>query len=377
MKRTGFVIITLSIFGCSTQQPPAAQPQALPVIQVSSAAATTFQDYPASVDGIVDVEIRPQVSGTLDRVFVDEGAFVKAGAPLFKINEAPYREKFNNATASLHAAEGALATAQTEVDKLTPLVANKVISDLQLKTALSNRQVATANIEQAKADIAAARINLGYTLIAAPVSGYIGRLPRKQGNLVTPADAAAMTTLSDVHEVHVYFAMGEYDFIRFKARYPGQTLAEKIRHLPPVELILADDSAYEQKGKIELIDGQFDKNTGAITFRASFPNKDGLLRAGNTGKVRLGLSFASQVIVPQSATLELQDKVYVFLVGDSNKVTKQPVSIAAKSGLNYLIREGLKTGDRIVYRGFDHLHEGESIQPQPLKTDSTNLVVHN
>ncbi len=377
MKRTGFVIITLSLFSCSTKQPPAAQPQALPVIKVSTAAATTFQDYPASVDGIVEVEIRPQVSGTLDRVFIDEGAFVRAGAPLFKINEAPYREKFNNATASLHAAEGALATSQTEVDKLTPLVANKVIAELQLKTALSNRQVAIANIEQAKADIAAAKINLGYTLISAPVSGYIGRLPRKQGNLVTPADVAAMTTLSDVHEVHVYFAMGEYDFIRFKAQYPGQTLAEKIRHLPPVELILADDSAYEQKGKIELIDGRFDKNTGAITFRASFPNKDGLLRAGNTGKVRLGLQFASQVIVPQSATLELQDKVYVFLVGDSNKVTKQPITIAAKSGVNYLIREGLKTGDRIVYRGFDHLHEGEAIEPQALKTDSTNLVVHN
>jgi membrane fusion protein (multidrug efflux system) len=186
-----------------------------------------------------------------------------------------------------------------------------------------------------------------------------------------------MTTLSDVHEVHVYFAMGEYDFIRFKAQYPGQTLTEKIGHLPPVELILADDSAYEQKGKIELIDGQFDKNTGAITFRASFPNKDGLLRAGNTGKVRLGLLFASHVIVPQSATLELQDKVYVFLVGDSNKVSKQPITIAAKSGVSYLVREGLKTGDRIVYSGFDHLHEGETIQPTPLKTDSTNLVVHN
>ncbi len=377
MKRIGFVFITLSIFGCSTNQPPAAQLQALPVIRVGTAAATTFQEYPASVDGFVEVEIRPQVSGTLDRVYIDEGAFVKAGAPLFKINEAPYREKFNNATASLHAAEGALATTQTEVDKLTPLVANKVISDLQLKTALSNRQVATANIEQAKADVGAAKINLGYTLITAPVSGYIGRLPRKQGNLVTPGDAAAMTTLSDVHEVHVYFAMGEYDFIRFKAQYPGQTLAEKIRRLPPVELILADDSAYEQKGKIELIDGQFDKNTGAITFRASFPNKDGLLRAGNTGKVRLGLQFASQVIVPQSATLELQDKIYVFLVGDSNKVSKQPITIAAKSGVSYLVREGLKTGDRIVYSGFDHLHEGETIQPSPLKTDSTNLVAHN
>jgi RND family efflux transporter MFP subunit len=374
MKRLAVFISLALLLGCSSPPPPPAGLQALPVLEVGSGAVTTYREYPASMDGIVDVEIRPQVSGILQRVYVDEGAYVHAGDALFKIDAAPYQEKLNNAIASLHAAEGSLANAQIEVDKLTPLVDNKIVADIQLKTALSTRDVAVANIEQAKADIATAKINLGYTLISAPVSGFIGRLPRKQGNLVAPGDAAAMTTLSDVHEIHAYFAMGEDDFIRFKDLYPGATLAEKIKQLPPVELILADDSAYSEKGKIELIDGQFDKNTGAITFRANFPNKNGLLRAGNTGKVRLGLDLANQVIVPQAATLELQDKTFVFLLGDSNKVSKQPIGIAGKSGTNYLVNEGLKPGDRIVFKGFEHLHEGDIIQPEKMKASVASLL---
>jgi membrane fusion protein (multidrug efflux system) len=374
MKRLAVFISLALLLGCSSPPPPPVGLQALPVLEVGSGAVTTYRDYPASMDGIVDVEIRPQVSGILQRVYVDEGNYVHAGDALFKIDAAPYQEKLNNAVASLHAAEGSLANAQIEVDKLTPLVDNKIVADIQLKTAISSRDVAIANIEQAKAEIATAKINLGYTLIPAPVSGFIGRLPRKQGNLVTPGDVAAMTTLSDVHEIHAYFAMGEDDFIRFKNLYPGATLAEKIKQLPPVELILADDSAYPEKGKIELIDGQFDKNTGAITFRANFPNKNGLLRAGNTGKVRLGLDLANQVIVPQAATLELQEKTFVFLLGDSNRVSKQPIGIAGKSGTNYLVNEGLKPGDRIVFRGFEHLHEGDVIQPEKMKASVASLL---
>jgi membrane fusion protein (multidrug efflux system) len=376
MKRLAFWITAAMLAGCSSSPPPPASTQTLPVLTVSSGAATTYQDYPASVDGIVDVEIRPQVSGILQRVYIDEGAYVRAGDPIFKIDEAPYREKLNNAVARLHAAEGSLSNAQLEVDKLSPLVDAKVVAEIQLRTAKSSAAVAQANIEQAKAAIAAAQIDVGYTLIRAPVSGFIGLLPKKQGNLVSPGDGAPMTTLSDVHVVHAYFAMGEGDFIRFKARYPGATLADKIKQLPPVELILSNDSVYDQKGKIELIDGQFDKNTAAITFRATFPNNDGLLRAGNTGKVRLGLEFSNEVIVPQSATLELQDKVFVFLLSDSNKVSKAMVNVAGKSGTNYLVDEGLKTGDQIVYRGFEHLHEGDVIRPEKMKSTATALLIH-
>ncbi|MDB5007095.1 MAG: efflux transporter periplasmic adaptor subunit [Mucilaginibacter sp.] len=370
-KINSVIIISLSaivlfLYSCSSapQTPQAPPPPSLPVATVISGTETTYQEYPASIEGTVNVEVRPQVSGALDKVFVDEGAFVNAGQPLFKINELPYRAQLNNSLASLHAAEAALANSQLEIDKLTPLVQNKVVSEYQLKTAKAAYDVAKANIEQAKANVSTAQINLGYTLIKAPVSGYIGRLLKKQGSLVAPADAEALTQLSDVHDVHVYFSLGEKDFVSFKEQYPGETLKDKLKQLPAVELLLADDSQYDKKGKIDVIDGQFDKNTGAITIRASFPNPQGLLRSGNTGKVRLSLQHNDALIIPQSATIEMQDKVFVFTVADSNKVKKQPIEIVGKSGNNYLVKDGVKAGDQIVLSGIDHLQEGTVIHPE-------------
>ncbi|MDN3548873.1 efflux RND transporter periplasmic adaptor subunit [Mucilaginibacter aquaedulcis] len=372
-----YLFLLAFLASCSAKPAPVANaPQELPVIQISSGDATTYEDYPAAVEGTVNVEIRPQITGILNHIFVDDGAYVTKGQPIFKIDEAPFVEKLNNAKASLHTAEGALSNAQLEIEKLTPLVSGKVISDFQLKTAQSVREVALGNVEQAKADIATAKINLGYTLIKAPVSGFIGRLLRKEGSIVGPADPSPLTELSDVHNVHVFFALGEYDFIRFKSQYAGNTLAEKIQKLPPVDLILADDSAFTNKGKIDLINGQFDNNTGAITVRATFKNENGLLRSGNTGKIRLGLKLTNQMVVPQSATQEMQDKVFVFLVDNNNKVSKKVITISGKAGNNYLVKDGLKAGDRIVYKGYDHLHEGDVIAPQ--KADlSTSLVANN
>ena len=367
MKRLALLFFAGWLAGCQSQPPAAPAVTELPVLEVLPASATTYQLYPASLDGFIDVEVRPQVSGTLDRVYMDEGALVHAGDALFKINEASYRERLNNALASLHAAEAARDNAQLEVDKLTPLVTNRIVAEIQLRTAISSREAAVARIGQAQADVAAAKIDLGYTLIKAPVSGYIGRLPHKQGSLVSPGDAAPMTTLSDVHEIHAYFSMGEDEFTRFKSRYPGATLAEKIKHLPAAELVLPDDSIYTEKGRVELINGEFDRNTAAVTLRASFPNRNGFLRAGNTGKVRLSLDFVDQILVPQSATLELQDKVFVYKVGDSNKVSRQPIEIAAASGSNYLVAGGLRPRDKIVYKGFEHLHEGDIIQPKKIE----------
>jgi membrane fusion protein (multidrug efflux system) len=305
MKSITLALLALTLYGCSpkpqTQQAP--PPPSLPVASIASGTQTTFQEYPASIEGTVNVEVRPQVSGALDKVFVDEGAFVSAGQSIFKINDQPYRAALNNALASLHAAQAAEGNAQLEVDKLTPLVENKVVSDYQLKTAKAAFQVAKANIESAKANVSTAQINLGYTLIKAPVSGYIGRLLKKQGSLVTPQDVEALTQLSDVHDVHVYFSLGEKDFVAFKEQYPGETLKDKLKHLPSVSLLLADGSEYAKQGKIDVIDGQFDKNTGAITIRANFANPDGLLRAGNTGKVRLSLQHTDALIVPESATV--------------------------------------------------------------------------
>ncbi|WP_316831901.1 efflux RND transporter periplasmic adaptor subunit [Pedobacter aquatilis] len=360
-------LISVLLVSCKSapdQSAAAPPPPILPVSMVTESAETTFIEYPAAIQGAVDIDVRPQVSGYLQSVLVNEGAYVTAGQTLFKINENPYREALNNAKASLHAAEAAILNAQLEVDKLTPLVQNKVVSDFQLKTAKTAYKIAQANAEQAKASVAAAQINLGYTNVKATVSGYIGRIPKKQGSLVSPTDQVALTQLSDIHEVHVYFALAENDFNSFNANYPGKNPADRIKHLPAVELVLADNSVYPIKGKIDMIDGQFDKNTGAITLRASFPNASGTLRSGNTGKLRLGLKHDDAILIPQSATVDMQDKVFVFTVGDSSKVKKQAITIVGKSGENYLVNQGVKTGDQIVLSGIDKLQEGMVIQPQ-------------
>lgn len=354
-----------TLIGC-TPKPEAAvaSPPSLPVYPIQNTTAQTDSEYPAAIQGTVDVEIRPQVSGKLEKIYVDEGTYVTKGQPLFKINEQPFREQLNNALANLHGAEAALLNAQLEIDKLTPLVQNKVVSEYQMKTAKAAHRMASASLDQAKAVVASAKINLGYTTITAPVSGYIGRLPKKQGSLVAATDLEPLTKLSDVHDVYAYFSLGETDFIRFKEQYTGNTIHDKIRNLPPVTLILADNSAYALTGKIDMVDSQFDKNTGAITLRATFPNPKGLLRSGNTGKVRLEIQHGDAILVPQSATLEMQDKVFVYKVDKENKVSKSPITVVGKSGTHYLIKDGVKPGDQIVLSGIDKLQEGQQIQPE-------------
>lgn len=366
----------LLLHSCSSGpgKPVSADPPALPVLTVALKEAITYQQYPAAVKGIDNVEIRPQVSGTLDEVYVDEGAFVRAGTPLFKINQAAFNVALDNAKASLHAAEGAAINADLEVEKTGPLVESKVYSDYQLKNVKANAQVARGNVEQARAAINVAKINLGYTIIKAPVSGLIGRLLRKKGSLVGPADEQPLTELSDVHQVHVYFAMAETDFAKFKSVYPGATLGQKLKVMPPVSLILSDNAVYGEAGKIDMIDGQFNENTGAITLRATFPNVNAELRSGNTGKIKLGLSHSNTISIPQSATVELQNKIYVFALADSNKVKKQFITIAGKSGKDYLVDSGLKAGDRIVTDGIGVLQDGMVIHPKSLDNSTSSIL---
>lgn len=364
-------LVAAFLISCSGKDAgaPAQAPATLPVLSIANQTATTDTEFPAAIQGKTDVEIRAQVNGTLDKIFVDEGAYVTQGQPLFKINDNPYRQQYNNAKASLNAAEASVANAQIEVDKLTPLVQNKVVSDFQLKTAKANLSIAKANVEQMKANVANAEINLSYTLIKAPVSGYIGRLPRKQGSLISPNDPESLTTLSDTKEVYAYFSLGENEFIKFKSLYKGNTIADKLKQLPPVSLVLADNSEYTQTGRIDMVDGQFDKTTGAITLRAKFPNTNGLLRSGNTGRVKISLQQQNSIVIPQESTIEIQDKIYVFLVDANNAVTRQPIIVSGKSGTDYIVTDGIKTGDRIVLKGFENLPDGATIVPEnPKKT---------
>ena len=345
-------------------------PQSLPVLTVSNIPATTYQEFSTSLEGSKDIEIRPQVDGFLDKIYVDEGAYVKKGQSLFRINDPPYREQLNNASAGLAAAKANLANAQINVSKLTPLVENNVVSEVQLKTAEAAYNAAAANVAQAQAMVGNAQINLGYTLIKAPVDGYIGRIPFKTGSLVGLSTEEALTVISELKEVYAYFSLSENDFIQFKDQFPGKTIEEKIKKMPPVELVLADNTVYPKKGKIQIVSGQFNNSTGAITFRASFQNTDGVLRSGNTGRIRIPRSITAALVIPQEATFELQDKVLVFVLADSNKVMSTPVTISGTSGTYYLVEKGIKPGQKIVYSGLDRLSDGAVIKPEPMSMDS-------
>lgn len=347
--------------------PPAPE---IPVIAVLEQSAITFNEYSAAIEGRVNVDIRPQVDGYLDKIFVDEGAYVKAGQPLFKINDRVYQEQLNTANAAMEAAKASLRTAQIEVNKIKPLVQNKVVSEVQLNTAEANYSQAQAAVSQAKSTIASAKINIGFTLIKAPISGFIGKIPKRVGNLISKGDVEPMTTLSDTKDVYAYFSMSEPAFLQFNAQIKGANMAEKLKKLPPVTLVLADGTTYPEKGRIQLVDGQFDKNTGSISLRAMFPNPHGLLRSGNTGKIRLEEQHEQVVMVPKAATMDVQDKIFVYLVGKGNKLERRAINISGKSGNNYLVKDGLKKGETIVYSGLDGLAEEALIKPKPLNADS-------
>lgn len=366
--------ISIAIYGCQAtsghEQSYNQPPPSLPVTAVSNITATVQQEFSASLEGTHDIEIRPQVDGYLDRIFVDEGSYVRKGQPLFHIDSRSYVEQVNTAKAGLATATANLANAQINLSKITPLVQNNVVSDVQLKTAQAAYDAAAAAVQQAKATVQSAEINVGFTTIKAPADGYIGRIPLKTGSLVGRTTPEALTVISDIRSVYAYFAMSENDFLRFKNQFAGNTVEEKIKKLPPVELVLPDGTVYSQKGKVQIVTGQFDNSIGAISFRAVFPNADRLLRSGNTGKVRIPQFLNNSLLVPQEATYEIQDKVFVFAVGDSNKVVSKPINISGKTSGYYFVESGVQAGDKIVYAGISNLKDGMVIVPQLLSTDS-------
>lgn len=368
------VAASVIFYGCNSsankpggyEQPP----QVLPVISINNIPATTYQEYSASLEGKKDIEIRPQVEGYLDRIYVDEGAYVRKGQALFHINEQPYREQFNNAQAALVAARANLSNAQINVSKIKPLVDNRVVSDVQLRTAEAAYDAAAANVNQAQAMVQSAQINIGYTTIKAPVDGYVGRIPHKAGSLVGVSTAEPLTVISEIKDVYAYFSMSENDFLHFKNEFPGATIAEKVKQMPPVDLMLPDNSIYPQKGKVETVSGQFNQSMGTISFRATFPNPEGLLRSGNTGTIRIPRTVSTALVIPQESTFEIQDKVFVFVLADSNKVMSTPVNVIGRSGNYYLLGDGIAAGTKIVYTGLDRLRDGAVIQPEPMSMDS-------
>ncbi|WP_121965476.1 efflux RND transporter periplasmic adaptor subunit [Myroides sp. N17-2] len=349
--------------GSSKTLDPKENALALPIIKVDTTTAITIKNYIGNIEGKVNVEIRPQVEGILEKIFVDEGAFVKEGQPLFQVDPLQYQEILNNMVATENVEKAKLRNAKLEIDRLKPLIDNEVIAQVQLETAKSNYDIAKASLARATAAVNSAKISLDYTIIKAPVSGYIGRMPKRIGNLVSKGDKEPLTVLSDVSEVYVYFGMSESDFLYFSKGNKKQDSISTGQYLPDVVLILADGHEYPEKGKVDMINGQVNRTTGSISLRASFPNSKDVMRSGNTGTVKLKETNPHVILIPQEVTTSIQDKTFVYTLDKDDKVKLQSILLNGVSGNNFIVSEGLNIGDRIIKTGFDKLTEGMYVKP--------------
>ncbi|WP_294297555.1 efflux RND transporter periplasmic adaptor subunit [uncultured Chryseobacterium sp.] len=363
-----FAVFLISCGGSKDQErTEQAEPVQAEIITLDPEEAVVEQTFPASLQGKDNVQLRPQISGYIDKIYVDEGAYVRAEQPVFRINANVYREQKNTASAALGMAKSQLASAKLELDKYKVLTDNKVVADFQYRKARANYDNALASVKQQQALVASADLNVGFSIVKAPVSGYIGRIPSRIGALVGPNDAQALTTLSQVSEIYVYFSLPEKEILNINATRPGKTLIEKLKGFRDITLLLADGKPYSHAGKIDMMDGQFDPNTGSVSLRASFPNPEGLLRTGNTGRIVLKTIQQNVYKIPLLATYEVQDKIFVGLVNRQNKVTRKALKDFTRSGNFYLLKSGFAPGDRIVANELASIPENSTITPKAVQ----------
>lgn len=364
-KSTILFLALVVLAGCKKNQNQSYQQQApeLPVETVKQGDASVSREYAASVEGVSNVEIRPQVTGYLTKIFVDEGDYVRAGQPLFKIEDQIFREQLKSAQAALITAQANLATTKIDVDRKKELFRNKMVSDIQVKEAEASYNAARGAVSQSLSTIESAKINLNFSTIKAPVSGYIGRFNYRLGSLLTPTNQEPMTLLSDIHQVYTYFSLSENDFNQFQKQNVGNSIDEIIKNTPAVSLLLSGGEKYAETGRIDAVEGQFNKTTGSITLRAKFNNPNNLLRSGNTGKVVLDQFYANVVLLPIASTRSIQDKIFVFTIKDG-KAVQLPIEVSGKAGTNFIVSKGLKAGDQYIVTGFDRLQPGTPVVAQ-------------
>jgi membrane fusion protein (multidrug efflux system) len=377
MNKQSFLSIlaaSVIIVSCGKKDDKAAQAAAAQVkeyktLTLQPESATLNTDYPASIQGQQNIEIRPRVEGYIEKIYVDEGAVVKAGQPLFKINAPEYEQEVRTATASIKSAQAAVSSARLAVNKVKPLVEKEIISKYELESAQYNYESAMATLAQANASLVNARTNLGYTTVTSPVNGVVGSIPFRLGSLVSSNNADPLTTVSSIGNVYAYFAINEKVLLNFTKG--SGTLAQKIKQLPEVSLLLSDGSTYTEKGRIETVNGLINTETGSVSIRARFPNPKGIIKSGSSTTVRIPSEVNEGLIVPQSATFELQDKIFAVTVGKDGKTKNVNITILEnKAGNYYVVTSGLKAGDEIVLEGVASLKDGSQIKPQNQKAET-------
>lgn len=318
--------------------------------------------YPATIKGKQDIEIRSKVAGFITKLCVDEGAVVHKGQILFEIDPVQYKAAVKVAEANLNVAKTSVETSRLTYENKYQLREKNIISEYELQLAKNDLDTKEAQLAQMEAQLVNARNDLSYTNITSPSNGIVGSIPYRVGSLVSSSTQTPLTIVSNIDEMYVYFSMTEKDLLSLIRQ--GGTIKEILEKMPDVELLLADGSVYPEKGKIETVSGVIEQSTGAVSMRATFPNKNNILRSGGTGSVMIPYTEENALIIPQNATYELQDKKFVYILTDSSTVKSTEVGVfKLDNGRDYVVTSGLNPGDKIVVEGVASLREGMSIKP--------------
>ena len=353
----GFTLVTPREYGVTEEIPEEQVEFATTEVKVSDAEIN--ESYSASIRGQQDVEIYPQVSGTISQLRVQEGQKVQKGEVLFVIDQVPYLAAVQTANANVNAAQAEVETAKLLYDSKKILFAENVVSEFDLSTAKNSLAVAEAALEQAKAQLTDAKNSLSYTEIKSPSDGVVGTLPYRLGALVDPSMPLPLTTISDNARMFVYFSMTENQIRSFINQHGS--LEETIRLMPPVRLRLNDGSVYDTEGKIESISGVINPQTGTLSVRSVFPNEKRVLFSGGVGNVIITHEINNTIIIPQSATYEVQDKIFAYAVKEGKVTSRSLVVEKLNDGNNYIVKAGLAPGDVIVTEGIGLLRDGMEI----------------
>lgn len=359
-----------AITGLLTACGGGANQQEMPPVQVetmtiSLGSTNLDRSYPATIQGKTDIEIRPQVSGFITKVHVDEGQAVKKGQVLFTIDQVQLEAAVRSAEASVAAARSNVATNELTAANKKALHAKNIISDYEYQTAVLALDASKAQLNQMEANLINAKKNLSFTVVTAPSDGFVGSIPNREGSLASPSSQQPLTTISDISEFYAYFSLNEKEILNL-TNNGEKSLNKAIDEMPLVSLQLSDGTRYPLTGKISTVAGLINQATGSSSVRALFKNTNHMVRSGSTGNILIPQPSDSLILIPQKATYEIQDKKYVYLVNDSNKVASQLITISpVNDGQTYIVTSGLKVGDNIVIEGVGtSVRDGIFIQPK-------------
>ena len=362
MRKTGIILTlcVLLISSCKEAVRKEAKETYYPTLEVQLSDRTLQTQYTATISGVQTVEIRPQVSGMITDILIEEGQSVSKDQVLFVIDQTPYKAAYEIAVANVKSAEAALSTARLIVESNQDLYEQNVVSEFDLMTAQNDLTEAEARLALCKAEEISAGNNLSYTEVRSPVNGVASMIPYRVGALVSSSIAQPLVTVSDDSHVYAYFSMAENQMLDMIQQY--ESLDNAMRQMPEVELMMSNGTMYGHKGKINAISGTISESTGAVSLRAVFPNRQHLLRNGGSGTVIIPVERENSMVIPQTDTFELQDRIFVYKVVDS-KASSTEIHVAPQNnGVEYIVTDGLDVGDVIVAEGAGLIKEGTPIK---------------